>query len=39
MAYEKPSITTVGSVAELTLGDRRWPKGPKGPKAPRGGVS
>ena len=37
MAYEKPSITTVGTVAELTLG--KGPKGPKGPKVRNGGVS
>lgn len=39
MGYEKPSITTVGSVADLTLGGGRGGKGGKGGKGNHGGVS
>lgn len=37
MGYEKPTITEVGTVSDLTLGRRR-PRGPRGPK-PNYGVS
>jgi hypothetical protein len=38
MGYQKPSITVVGSIADLTLGDNDRRR-PRHPKPPHNGVS
>ena len=39
MGYQKPSITVVGSIADLTLGDNDRRRRPRYPKPPHHGMS